>query len=82
MNERSYNRLSGYIQNTNGRIITGNKNDGKTHGISPTVVADVKGDDATMKEEMFGPILAIIPVDSLDDAIAFINARWGSRISL
>jgi aldehyde dehydrogenase (NAD+) len=28
-----------------------------------------------MTEEIFGPILPVITVDSLDDAIAFVNAR-------
>src|SRR6202011_440116 len=28
-----------------------------------------------MKEELFGPILPVVPYDDLNDAIAFINAR-------
>ena len=34
----------------------------------------------TWSRELFGPILPIIPVDSLDEALAFINARYvGTR---
>ncbi|KAF9235408.1 aldehyde dehydrogenase [Melanogaster broomeanus] len=43
--------------------------------IEPTVVKDVKDSDSLMEEEIFGPVLAIIPVDDLEEAIAFINAR-------
>ena len=28
-----------------------------------------------MREEIFGPLLPLLPYDRLDDAIAFINAR-------
>ncbi|XP_064019399.1 aldehyde dehydrogenase family 3 member B1-like isoform X2 [Pogoniulus pusillus] len=42
---------------------------------APTVLVDVQQDDPVMKEEIFGPILPILTVKSVDDAIAFINAR-------
>lgn len=47
------------------------------HGLSsaPTVVVDVTEDDALMQEEIFGPILPIIPVDSLEKSIEFVNRR-------
>jgi aldehyde dehydrogenase (NAD+)/aldehyde dehydrogenase (NAD(P)+) len=32
-------------------------------------------DDSLMSEEIFGPILPIVPVDSVDEAIEFINSR-------
>jgi len=36
----------------------------------------VKGSEGgLMEEEIFGPVLPIIPVDSVEDAVAFINAR-------
>jgi len=43
--------------------------------IAPTVVKDVKGEDSLMSEEIFGPVLPVVPVDSLDDAIKFVNER-------
>lgn len=42
---------------------------------APTVVVDVPEDDALMAEEIFGPILPIITVDSLEQGIDFINRR-------
>ena len=44
----------------------------------PTVLVDVRDDMAVMQEETFGPVLPIVPVDSLDEAIARANAsRFG-----
>lgn len=36
--------------------------------VEPTVVVDVKGDHALMKEEIFGPILPVVAIDSVDEA--------------
>lgn len=41
----------------------------------PAVVLDATPDMLVMQQEIFGPILPIIPYDRLDDAIAFVNDR-------
>jgi aldehyde dehydrogenase (NAD+)/coniferyl-aldehyde dehydrogenase len=42
----------------------------------PPVAVTHAPDTATlMQEEIFGPLLPVIPYDSLDDAIAYVNAR-------
>lgn len=38
-------------------------------------IADVTEKDALMQDEIFGPILPIVTVNSVDDAIAFINKK-------
>ncbi len=43
--------------------------------IGPTVILGAPEDKMLLTEEIFGPVLPIIPYDSLDDAIAFIAAR-------
>lgn len=40
---------------------------------APTVLRDVKPDAKVMQEEIFGPLLPILPVSGLDEAIKFIN---------
>ena len=40
-----------------------------------TVLADLSPEDRVMQEEIFGPILPIINVDSASEAIEFINNR-------
>jgi coniferyl-aldehyde dehydrogenase len=43
--------------------------------IGPTVVVAPPDDSELMREEIFGPVLPIVPYDTLDDAVAYINAR-------
>ena len=41
--------------------------------LGPTIFSNVTPDMAIYKEEIFGPVLSVISVDTLDDAIAFTN---------
>jgi len=43
--------------------------------LAPTVLRDVKPESKVMQEEIFGPLLPILPVSGLDEAIKFINKR-------
>ena len=42
--------------------------------VEPTVITDVSPDMAIAREEVFGPVLSILPFDTLDDAIALANS--------
>ena len=39
----------------------------------PTIFADVENEMTVSKEEIFGPVLAILPYDSIDDAVRMAN---------
>lgn len=43
--------------------------------IAPTILRDVSWEDPVMLEEIFGPILPVIPFDDLDDVINQVKAR-------
>ena len=43
--------------------------------IAPTILTDVALDSPIMQEEIFGPLLPVIPYDSLDQALGWVNAR-------
>lgn len=73
INLRHFERLAGYL--SAGRIAIGGRIDAETVRIEPTVLTDVKPDDAVMQEEIFGPVLPILEVNSLDQAIDFIKER-------
>ncbi|MCW3016113.1 MAG: aldehyde dehydrogenase [Solirubrobacterales bacterium] len=45
----------------------------KGHWIQPTIVTNVTNDMQIAREEIFGPVLVVIPYDSLEDAIAMAN---------
>jgi coniferyl-aldehyde dehydrogenase len=42
---------------------------------APTLLVGVTDDMAVMREEIFGPVLPIVPYDTLDDAIAYVNGH-------
>ncbi|MBT2532549.1 aldehyde dehydrogenase family protein [Arthrobacter sp. ISL-48] len=73
INDRQFGRLAGMLND--GRLVTGGVTDAAERYISPTILADVDSASTVMTEEIFGPILPIITVASLDEAIAFIGAR-------
>jgi malonate-semialdehyde dehydrogenase (acetylating)/methylmalonate-semialdehyde dehydrogenase len=51
--------------------------------VGPTVLDNVPADSQTYKEELFGPVLGMTPVGSLDEAIAQINAaEYGNAASI
>ncbi|XP_065223398.1 aldehyde dehydrogenase, dimeric NADP-preferring-like [Planococcus citri] len=58
-----------------GKVAVGGDFDASERYISPTILTDVKEDDPVMTEEIFGPILPIVTVDSAYEAIGFINKR-------
>jgi coniferyl-aldehyde dehydrogenase len=43
--------------------------------LAPTVLLNVSDSMRVMSEEIFGPILPIVPYDSLDEALAYVNHR-------
>ncbi|WP_327117516.1 aldehyde dehydrogenase family protein [Streptomyces sp. NBC_01341] len=73
VNERHFDRLVGLLGS--GRTVTGGAHDRDEKYIAPTVLADVAPDSPVMREEIFGPVLPIVTVRGLDEAIAFINDR-------
>ncbi|MFJ4246405.1 aldehyde dehydrogenase family protein [Streptomyces iakyrus] len=73
VNERHFDRLTGLLDS--GRIVVGGTSDRAAKYIAPTVLADVAPDAPVMREEIFGPILPIVTVPGVDEAIDFINDR-------
>ncbi len=58
-----------YVINPAGEDLAG------TGKCAPTLLAGVDDSMAVMREEIFGPILPVVPYRTLDEAIAFVNAR-------
>ncbi|KAG4074044.1 hypothetical protein HA402_014249 [Bradysia odoriphaga] len=75
VNSRHFNRLKSLLESTKGTLVFGGKYDSDDLWIEPTIIADVTERDSLMQEEIFGPILPIVSVNSVDDAIEFINKK-------
>ena len=70
---RHFSRLKAML--TSGKIAIGGESDERQRYIAPTVLVDVTASDSVMQEEIFGPILPVLTVQSIDEAISFVNAR-------
>ena len=75
VNQRHFDRLTGYLAATKGRVAAGGGSDASTLEIAPTVVVDPDPGEPLMTDEIFGPILPVVTVQSLDEAISFVNSR-------
>jgi aldehyde dehydrogenase (NAD+) len=75
VNKRQFDRLAGLLDSSDGTLVTGGQVDRAELTIQPTVLLDPAPDSPVMSEEIFGPILPVLTVDSLGEAISFVNAR-------
>lgn len=70
-------RVAGYVgvgKDEGARVVTGGAAlDGPGYFFTPTVLVDVDPDMTVMQEEIFGPVVGIIPFDSEEEAIALAN---------
>ncbi len=58
-----------------GTIATGGEADAEDRYLAPTILRDVPASAPVMEEEIFGPILPVLRMASMDEAIAFVKAR-------
>jgi aldehyde dehydrogenase (NAD+) len=58
-----------------GTIFHGGQHDRSDRFIAPTVLVNVSPDAPAMQEEIFGPILPVLEVDNVQEAMDFINGR-------
>jgi aldehyde dehydrogenase (NAD+) len=72
VDDRQFQRLTTLLDA--GSTVTGGTHDAASRYFAPTVLSGVPRDAPVMREEIFGPILPIVTVDGLDDAIRFIVA--------
>ncbi|MDX6355658.1 MAG: aldehyde dehydrogenase, partial [Streptomyces sp.] len=76
---RQRDRVEGYIAKglaDGGRITTGGgrpKSQDRGWFVEPTIFADVDNRSTIAQEEIFGPVLSLIPYDGTDDAIRLAN---------
>jgi beta-apo-4'-carotenal oxygenase len=67
--EKQFHRLKGMIDSSKGKILIGGTMDEKEKFIEPTVVVVDDMYDSLIVDESFGPLIPILPVNDLDEAI-------------
>jgi aldehyde dehydrogenase (NAD+) len=77
VNRRHFDRLQDLIHDAlkqGASIQYGGRSDSESCFLGPTILTNISLDMKIMKEEIFGPILPIVSVKSLDEAIGFIQS--------
>ena len=72
VNEGHFQRLLRFLGE--GEIVCGGTTDADDRYIAPTVMRGVSWTSQTMQEELFGPILPVLTVSGMDEAIRCVNA--------
>ncbi|MBR3976271.1 MAG: aldehyde dehydrogenase family protein [Bacteroidaceae bacterium] len=73
VNDKAFERITGYIKGAS--IELGGKHDAKERFIEPTLLSNVSPDDPVMQEEIFGPVLPMIPFKERSEAVEFVRKR-------
>jgi len=75
VNDRHLRRLESLILEGDHRVVHGGRVDAAQRYLEPTILADVDPGSAVMSEEIFGPVLPVLEVPSVDEAIRFVVER-------
>ena len=81
VNERHFGRLAKYVEEARNRGARSSlsrrtaRPNPETRRYPPTLLLDVPEDCRVMQEEIFGPILPVVAMRDVDEAIEYVNAR-------
>ncbi len=81
VDERHFGRLAGYLEEARARgaevvpLAEGASPDAATRRFPPVIVLGAPDDCRVMREEIFGPILPVVPYAGFEDALAYVNER-------
>jgi aldehyde dehydrogenase (NAD+) len=73
VNDAHFSRLDGLARD--GEIVYGGQRDAASRYFAPTALRNVPVEAPIMREEIFGPLLPVIPVPDITAAIDFVNER-------
>ena len=78
VNDKHFQRIRRFFEDAveaGATVAAGGEHDGEDHYFAPTVLTDVPDGTDVRCDEIFGPILPVLPFRGLDDVLADINAR-------
>ena len=73
VNDAQFQRLAALLRER--PLLWGGRTDPTERYIAPTAVAVTGWDDPLMEEEIFGPVLPVLPLTSLEEAVEAVNSR-------
>jgi len=75
VNTREYDRLMALLDNGDGDVYYSGEHDRENRCMAPTILVNVAPDAVVMEDEIFGPILPVLEVASVEEAIDYITKR-------
>jgi aldehyde dehydrogenase (NAD+) len=78
VNSRHWDRIAQLVRSADGSVVVGGLEGVERTAdnyFPPTLIEDVSPTNPLMQQEIFGPVLPILGVDDMDEAIAFVNGR-------
>ncbi len=75
IDDRHVARLAGLLEDHGGRVVCGGEIAPDERYVAPTLIDTPRTDSALMAEEIFGPLLPVLPVTGFDDAAEFVAER-------
>lgn len=82
VNSRHYGRLKEILDTTKGKVVLGGTTDDSSKFIAPTFIDGITSTDSLMQDEIFGPLIGIITVEGVDEAIKFIEREHDTPLAL
>ena len=82
VNNRQWQRLKKMVDESKGKILMGGEMDESDNYIEPTMIQVDSSQDSLIIDESFGPLMPIMPVENLDDAIRIANEVHATPLGL
>lgn len=82
INDRQWQRLKKMVDESKGKLLMGGEMDESDRYIEPTMIQVNSQTDSLLVDESFGPLMPILPVNNLDEAIRIANAVHDTPLGL
>jgi len=80
--EASASRISQLLVGHGGTIACGGTVDAQRRYVSPTLIVEPHAEAPILRDEVFGPVLCLLPYDTLDGAIDYIRRQPGTPLAM
>ena len=82
INNRQWQRLKKMVEESKGKILMGGEMDESDRYIEPTLIQVDSQNDSLLADESFGPLMPILPINNLDEAIRIANEVHDTPLGL